>query len=156
VSDIALTWNQQTGHADFGIASNDYVPEDGLRTAVIASLFCEAPAKAGDVLPDGKIARGGEGGWWADSVPAVPGDAFGCRLWLLRRAKRTPDLPGRAQGYAFEGLQWLLTDKVARAVDVTAAYNAKGWLVLTVTPTRPDGSRVTFKFDPLWVAEESR
>lgn len=156
MSDIALTWNQQKGSADFGISANDFVGEDGLRSSVIVSLFCNAPAQAGDELPDGAIAKGGEGGWWADAVPTVPNDAFGSRLWLLRRAKRVASTLTRAQAYAFESLQWLVTDKVAAALGVTASFNARGWLMLEVTVDRPQQSRATFRFDPVWQAEASR
>jgi phage gp46-like protein len=156
VSDIALTWSQPHGSADFAVSANDFVGEDGLRSSVITSLFCDAPAQAGDELPDGSIAKGGEGGWWADAVPAVPNDAFGSRLWLLRRAKRLAVTLTRAQAYGFEALQWLVPDKIASAVGVSASYNAKGWLVLEVTIDRPNQSRATFRFDPVWQAEASR
>lgn len=155
MSDIALTWDEARGHGDFTVAANDLVPEDGLRSAVIVSLYCEAPAQAGDVLPDGTVARGGEGGWWGDAVPSVPGDRFGSRLWLLRRSTRSASVLSRAQTYALEALQWLKTDQVASAVAVAASYNAKGWLVLDVTIDRP-AQRSTFRFDPLWVTEASR
>ena len=156
MSDLALIWSQPLGSGDFAVAANDFVGEDGLRSAVTVSLFCEAPANAGDELPDGSIAVGGERGWWADAVPAVPGDAFGSRLWLLQRAKRSPNVPARAQAYAFEALKWLTDDKVASAISISAAYNAKGWLVLTVDIDRPQQSRATFRFDPVWAAEAAR
>jgi phage gp46-like protein len=156
MSDLALTWNAQRGAGDFAIVANDYVGEDGMETDVIASLFSNAPAQAGDELPDGTIAKGGEGGWWADAVPVVPGDAFGSRLWLLSRAKRIASTLTRAQAYAFEALQWLVSDKIASAIAVNSSFNAKGWLVLEVTIDRPNQSRVTYRYDPVWLAEASR
>lgn len=159
MSDIALIWNPSQGSADFSTAANDFVAEDGMRTSVIYSLFTNAPARAGDVLPDGSLAKGGEGGWWGDRVAPIEGDVFGSRLWLLQRSKRTADVPPRAQTYAVEALQWLVDDKIALSVEAVGTLpepGAKGVFNLAVTIDRPVTGRTTYRFDSVWAAEAAR
>jgi phage gp46-like protein len=154
-TDIALEWNNGTNSADVVIEANDLRPDDGLRTAVYLSLFTNAPAHAGDVLPDGAIAGGGEGGWWADALPLVAGDVVGSRLWLLDRCAQTIENLTRSVTYAREGLDWMLTDRVAGSLNVTSEFIPDG-LGLDVTIHRPGGGAAHFRFDRTWTAEVSR
>ena len=116
---------------DLALAGYDLATEDGLRTAVIISLFTDRRAEADDEIPDGGDDRRG---WWADP-------AMGSRLWLLARAKETPDTLTRARAYAIEALQWLIDDGVATAVDVTAEWARRGVLGLRVVITLADRGR---------------
>lgn len=115
---------------DLALGGYDLATEDGLRTAVIVSLFTDRRAEADDEIPDGGDDRRG---WWADSI--------GSRLWLLARAKETPDTLARARAYAIEALQWLIDDGVATAVDVTAEWVRHGVLALRVAVTLADRDR---------------
>jgi phage gp46-like protein len=154
VSDIALQWDNQIGLGDFVLSSEGLATEDGLRTAIILSLFTNAPAKPGDVLPDGKIAKGGEGGWWANELADVEGDVMGSRLWLLARAKDTKDNIQRAGTYIREALQWMIDDSVLEQIDTVVESVER--LALQVSAHRPDGSPVKFRFPDAWAAEEAR
>jgi phage gp46-like protein len=152
MSDLGLTWSNDALAADVAIESNDLKPDDGLRTAVVLSLFTDRRADPGDELPEGETDRRG---WWADAVAEVEGDRIGSRLWLLRRAKPVPETLVRAENYTREALQWLLDDKVASAVDVfteflTAPTRA---LSLEITIHRPSVDPVTFRFGLTWDAE---
>lgn len=115
---------------DLVLNSYDLATEDGLRTAVIISLFTDRSAEADDEIPDGSDDRRG---WWSD--------VLGSRLWLLARAKEMPDTLARARAYAIEALQWLIDDDVATAVEVTAEWAQRGVLALGVVITLADRDR---------------
>ena len=143
--DIGLTWGEWA--ADFEVSANDLESDDGLRTAVLLSLFTDRRAEDGDVLPDSETDRRG---WWGDNHPVVAGDKIGSRLWLLARSKQTPDVLARAEEYAREALQWLIEDKVASRVDVESGIVRNGVLGLAVTIDRPEVDPVKFQFNYTW------
>lgn len=163
MSDIALEWNGYS--ADFAVAGNDYVIDDGLRTAVVLSLFLERRAEPGDELPESDLdsvqfdpgAIAYRGGYWGDQFPVVEGEKTGSRLWLLRRSKDIPSLLSRAETYATEALQWLVDDKVALSVDVTATFiGGNSGFVLAIVIRRPKTDPAKFRFNVTWLAEEAR
>lgn len=148
MTDAALQGN--VGSFDLALAGADLATDEGLNTAIIASLFCDARADAGEVA-DGVDPRG----WWADAYAEVSGDATGSKLWLLRREKQTVDVQARAQEYAQEALAWLLADGVAASVNVVASYPQRGALVIAVAITRP-GSGAIFErqYQYVWESYE--
>lgn len=134
--DIKLSW--AGWGADCSLHAADLLPENELETAVILSLLCDARARDDDTLPDGGTDRRG---WWADSVaPEADGDRTGSRLWLLSREKTLPEVLRRAKDYAEEALAWLVDDKVASSVTVTAEMPRRGLLALSAVISMPDGS----------------
>jgi phage gp46-like protein len=150
MSDIALRWG--TAAADVVVDDNDLLLDDGLDTAVIASLFTDRRAEDSDILPDGHTDRRG---WWGDGLPTVPNDKFGSRLWLLSREKQVPSVLERAKEYALEALQWLIEDKVAASVDVTTEFTKPGMLGIQIVIQRPQGPPAQFKFFYVWAAQEA-
>ena len=147
MTDIALA-PMSSGGYDIQLAGHDLAAENGLRTAVLVSLFSDRLATADDAIPDGTDNRRG---WWADAWPEIPDDLTGSRLWLLAREKQTAETAERAREYAAEALQWMVDDGVARAVDVTAAWDAPGRLALTIAITRATGQAARYQF--AWNAE---
>ena len=147
MTDLALSWNADVAQADLALAGFDLATDDGLKTAVIISLFTDARALDDDTLPDGAA---DPRGWWGDGFADVDGDRIGSRLWLLRRAKRTADTLPRAVEYAEEALAWLVDDAVASSVAVTAEWLGDSGLALTVEIIRPSGLSAQFLF--VWEA----
>jgi phage gp46-like protein len=137
MTDIALALTHNGTAIDLALGTYDLASESGLRSAVIISLYTDRRAEADDVLPDGTEDRRG---FWADPT-------LGSRLWLLARAKETDDVLARAREYANEALAWLLDDGVARAVEVTATWVAKGVLGLIVTITIADRTQYQDTFN---------
>lgn len=134
--DLKLIWSAWGG--DCALNDADLRGEDDLETAVILSLMCDARARDDDAPPSG---NGDRRGWWADSVvPTAEGDAFGSRLWLLSREKTVPEVLRRAKDYAEEALAWMIADKAARTITVTASMPRQGLLALDIALTLPDGS----------------
>lgn len=153
MSDIALLWNDAAFGADMALAASALSTDDGLKTAIIISLFTDARAQDGDPLPDGADPRG----WWGNGF--APGDLptdreLGSRLWLLARAKTTADVPAKAREYALEALQWMLDDGVAASVEVTVERQANAGtpvLAFAVAIKRP-GESAASQYDLVWEA----
>lgn len=147
MSDIALRWGTAAG--DVVVTGNDLLRDDGLDTAVLVSLFTDRRADDSDVLPYDNADRRG---WWGD---ALADDRIGSRLWLLGREKERQAVLGLAKSYALEALQWLIDDKVAESVAVTAEFTKPGMLGLQVVITRPKTAPAEFKFFYAWAAQEA-
>lgn len=137
MTDIAIEYDANTQTFDARIDGADLASESGIRAAVLVSLFTDRRAQSDDVLPDGTDDRRG---CWFDAWSDIEGDQFGSRLWLLSRAKQTPDVLPRAQQYAEEALAWLIEDGVARSVHVLADWITRGTLGVQVTIQLTDGS----------------
>ena len=145
--DIALVWNGALGEADIALAGTDLLTDDGLETAVIVSLFTDAPADPGDAIPDGMTNRRG---WWGDmpvDAAAQTGtpDVTGSKLWLLDRAVLNTETLARAESYTLAALAWMKRDGVAGKVTARATVPQRGWLQLTIDIFQA-GSRSRFAF----------
>jgi phage gp46-like protein len=140
MSDVALTYRNGIIDLDFGDGGTAI--DDGLRTAVIVSLFSDRRAEADDELPDGSADRRG---WWGDIHPQVEEDLIGSRLWLLSREKQMPAVLRRAETYAREALRWLLDDGVATLVEVAASNPRDGLLALSIRIRSAPGAEVVYR-----------
>lgn len=154
MTDLRLVWNQATGSADLNVERNDFETDDTFETAVLLSLFTNARAKPGDVLPAELGSK--RGGWWANPLSSVDADNFGSRLWLLSRSKRDAELLTRSQQYAAEALQWMIDDGAVEKVVVATSFTVDGWLLIDVTFYRPKQTPTAFKYDYNWRAQEAR
>lgn len=147
MGDLALEWG--VGAADLVLGDEDLGADDGLRTAVMLSLFTDRRAESDDPLPsDDQDVRG----WWADEFLPTPSDRFGSRLWLLDRSADRVEVPRLAEEYDREALGWLLEDKVTERIDVEVESLKNGWLQHAITIWRPEGP-VRFLFEHVWEAE---
>lgn len=136
--------------ADLVLDDGDLALDDGFNTAVLISLFSDRRAEPGDDLPD---PAGGRRGWWGDALNDFS-DLIGSRLWLLNRAKATPETRKRCEEYIREALAWMIEDGVALRLDVSAYWQSMGTLVAEVSIERPGGER--HKFDLSWRAQAGR
>jgi phage gp46-like protein len=148
LADLALTWSNAIGSADLSMIDNDLASDAGLETAVLLSLFTDRRAKKDDVPPSGD--PNDRRGWWADQFADIEGDLIGSRLWLLDRAKRTPETARLAEEYVREALAWMLEDRVAASIGVTIDISARDTMLITVTLQRPGRDAVAFRFGRAW------
>ncbi len=150
LADIALTWLDESACADVTIVDDDVLADQGLRTAVLLSLFTDRRDQ------DDQKAVEERRGWWGDEFAEVEGDLLGSRLWKLDRSKRVADVVPLAEAYDREALQWMLEDRVAERVDVSVSVTGDR-LAHTITVYRP-ASRdpVTFRFAHAWAGEAAR
>lgn len=154
--DLAKIWNAETQTADFSILGAGFAESAGLESAVINSLFSDA--RAPDELLADMAARQGVSvaqldprGWWGDSyLPEIAGEApdrFGSLLWTLGREKQTNETLNRARDFAAAALAWMVSDGLARSVDVSAEWFSRGVLALRIPIVLPDGRRTELHFN---------
>lgn len=146
MTDLALFWDAEAFTADLGQDGAGLATEQGLKTAIIVSLFTERRARADDVLPEEGADRRG---WWGDVAAAVEGDQIGSRLWTLRRSKMTAKVVEAAREMCVEALNWLVEDGVASAIEVTTAAMKPDTLAIGVVIVRPTGPNRQ-RFDFVW------
>ena len=152
MTDIALAWDAENFCGALAIGAGAVRLDDGLRTAILISLFTDARAPAGAMLPeDGDDRRG----WWGDDLAADGSaagtrDAIGSTLWMLRRAKVTPITINQAREATSAALGWLLRDGVASALSVEVEAQGQT-LAIGVVIDRPEGP-ARQRFDFAWDA----
>lgn len=157
MTDVALGFDFDLMAGDLVLDGALLATEDGLRTAIIISVFTDARAHDDDEIPDGTTNRRG---WWADRVaPASRAgasqngrkpDRIGSRMWLLAREKQVPAVLAKAKEYLAEALQWLLDEGVATKVSISTWVERTGVLGWKAEITRPDGTVGTYRFDYVW------
>jgi len=136
VTDIALI-RKENGLLDIEMGDYDTTSDEGLRTAVILSLFIERTARTDDQIPDGSTDRRG---FWADPD-------MGSRRWLISREKLTQNTANRLREYDREALQWLIDDGIATSVEVTTTLAPPARIDELIIITRADGSRYEETFN---------
>lgn len=147
--DVQLDLVGNTLAGDIELSGAELRADDGLKTAVVISLFTDRRALTDDALPAG-VNADDRRGWWADALAGEEGDRIGSRLWLLAREKITTETLRRAEEYAAEALAWLIEDGIAAAVAVTAEHAGNGVLAIGVRISRPKGEIVNYRFNGLW------
>ena len=164
MTDLALRWDPDRFAADLVLEGGALATDDGLRSAILISLFSDARAPDAAELPE---AGGDRRGWWGDASSADTGNLLvahddprnfiGGLLWLLGRSKVTQAVIQRARQHASEALDWILRDGIASSIDVeveaqfTAAGEAPQRLAIGVNLTRPGGPDRQ-RFDFVWEA----
>lgn len=157
MSDISLiiTSGLSVGGPSFDalIQNGDLATDDGLQTAIILSLCLDRRAADDDELPDPDDTD--RRGWWGD-LPLEEGDEpdpIGSRLWLLERAKDTPETAVQAKHYIAEALQWMIDDGVARAITIETQWKSLGFLAIGLSITKADSSgSADSRYDLIWKA----
>lgn len=149
MTDLRTIFIDMDQGADLALETFALASDDGLETAVVLSLFTDARARDDDTLPAGQTDRRG---WWAAAFPAVAGDRFGSRLWLLRRSKQLQESLIVAREYAEEALAWLVEDGAASKVEVETFIARFEIMGMIVRIYRPDGSTAPYRFETLWTA----
>lgn len=145
MSDIALVFDEKLRRCDLAIAGGDLALDDGLVTAALISALADRRAAPGDVR-SGDDARG----WWADRIILGAEDLWGSRLWVFHRRKKTVETLEDARRALEEAYAWLVMDKVASRVEVSAEFIGDVGLSWAVAIHKPDGSTSQFKFERFW------
>ncbi len=110
VLDVALVLEAGGASFDLALDGGDLGREQGLRTALVCSLFSDAAADIEDLEP-GEDGRG----WWAQGE-----DGFGSLLWRLGRRSITSETVELARRGVESALAWLVREQIARGVTVRA------------------------------------
>lgn len=145
--DIRIRWDNDNCLGDWMLADGDLQTGQDLETACLVSLFTDKLATPDFVPTDGTTDRRG---CWIDLYNDQP---LGSNLWQLDRAHKTRGTLGLARHYADEALRWLVTDGVAKSVDVDTQWLGREGttaMLIAVTITKPDGSMTRFRFGWAW------
>ncbi len=152
MTDIALIWDDENSCADLLVEGGGLATDEGLRTAILISLFTDARAADDDELPEAGADRRG---WWGNAFPTgdhEQAEELGSKLWLLERAKATAEAVREAEEWARAALQWIVKDRIAAAVDVQVERQEAGAvtrLALAVILDRPSGPARS-RYDFVW------
>jgi phage gp46-like protein len=120
--------------------------EDGLRTALIISLFTDRRLPFAGNAPSVKDDRRG---WWGDNTLAT-NDRIGSRLWTLAREKTISNIIiPKAEQIIREALQWLLDDGVAQSVSVLVTKTDNYTLSFFIGIQKPQEEK-TSPYNFLW------
>lgn len=148
MTDLAIQWDNDRFGGDLALVQGRLATDDGLRTAMLISLFTDARARGDDPLPQpGTDPRG----WWGNGFALHPGRELGSRLWLLEREKLTRDVVARARAYAAEALAWLEEEALVSGMVVETARLGDGTLAIGVIVDRPEGP-ARQRYDFVWEA----
>lgn len=145
MSDISSFWDVERLAADWREGRGDLIDGNDLQTAIIISLFTDRVARDDDDI-DGDDRRG----WWGDSGENMD---IGSRLWLLRRQKLNQKVAQKAEDYAREALQWLLTDGVVSSIDASTQIVYPRRLNMVLRYRKP-GSTDSTDMRFFWVWEQ--
>lgn len=115
-------------------------------TVILNSLFTDARAGEEDELPvdQGQDRRG----YWADGLGSS--NPWGSKLWLLSREKNTPETINKAREWAEQGLEHLLTNGLAKTINVHAEATEPEFLGLRVRVYWSDGTETELSWEYLW------
>ena len=87
----------------------------GIETSLILSFFGERRADSSEVaIPF--LRRG----WWGNDETDPQNFEIGSKLWLIYDDKATPLTVSKAEDFTRQALQWLITDKIFRKLEVEA------------------------------------
>lgn len=156
MTDIALFWDNETSAADMRMAGGDLAADDGMRSAILISLFSDARVSDDADLPE----EGDDhAGWWGDQFAddagidagsATDRNRIGSELWLLGRSKVTEDKIVFARQAAERALGWLTRDgvvsKVVVEVEAQQIDAVTAQLALGIEVFRPDGTSKRYDF----------
>ncbi|MDD0853001.1 phage GP46 family protein [Halobacteriovorax sp. GB3] len=123
-------------------------PENGIRTAIIISLFTDKRINENEKPSD----ESSLAGFWGDDFEERP---YGSRLWLLHRNKINNETRLNAIDYAKEALEWLTEDKVVKSVNVDAQIIDKK-IALLIGIELPGNKDYKFRFTDVTNYERNR
>lgn len=144
MADLGLVWDPVAGAMDMAIVDNDLAGDEGLETAVLLALFCDARAADDDSQPDELDPN--RRGWWGDQFQDF---VIGSKLWLMNREKRTEANRQKIGQYSQEALAWMTGEDAAREVKIAATLLTNGWLVdiVILRPQAPKGFKYRLNWD---------
>lgn len=145
MSDVKLNFDNLRFDISYRLGTLE--SDEGLENAVMISLFTDARVTEQE-LPLGETDRGG---WYGDLLSDFPGDRIGSKLWLLNRSVSRQETRTKAEQYAREALDWLVTDGVAQTVTVRAFLVDRDRIDLDVAIQKPnERSQFFWRYQLLW------
>lgn len=125
------------------VESQRLVLVNDLTAYISCALLTDARARPDDDVQDDTDLRG----WWGDSLPDVPGDSFGSRLWTLK-GKSIANALELAPALVREALQCGIEDGLIASLEVRVEAAPPDRCNLWIIVTEPSGNVV--EFDRPW------
>jgi len=132
------------GPADIAVTGYELDRDPGFETSIVLSLFTDARAARGDVLP-GTIKN--KGGWWGS---ILLGRQLGSKLWLLQRSILSNTTMRLYEQYSKDALAWMVEDQIAEEVTAVATKVGLNRVDLAMTIKRKNNTSVSFQFYINW------
>lgn len=143
MSDFAL---KQTGDFlfDLDFDGTDFVITESMQGAVVLSIGCYVRSGVVGVANlSSQI-----GGWFGDALSELP---MGSEIWKLFSRKVDARVADDAAKIVEKSLAWMVTDGVAKSVEVSGEVMEKG-VNLHVRIIKPDGKDDTYIYQVNWEA----
>lgn len=132
------------GPGDIAVTGAILHRDPGFETSVVLSLFSDARADRGDVLP-GTVEN--KSGWWGSFLL---GRQFGSKLWLLQRSTLNNTTTRLYEQYSKDALQWMVEDTIAEEIIAVAVRAGLNRVNLAMTIKRKNNTSVSFRFYVNW------
>ena len=119
--DIKFT-QDSNGDWDINFTNGDFEMTEGLDTALYLSVFSNKRASASQVTES--ILRRGH---FTNEFSQVAGYEVGSLLWLYtEQAKNTSNILSLIEGSVYDGLKWMIEDKIISKIDIAASKSGTG------------------------------
>jgi len=119
--DIKFT-QDSNGDWDINFTNGDFEMTEGLDTALYLSVFSNKRASASQVTES--ILRRGH---FTNEFSQVAGYEVGSLLWLYtEQAKNTSNNLSLIEGSVYDGLKWMIEDKIISKIDIAASKSGTG------------------------------
>lgn len=145
MTDIRLVYDNTKMECDWVITNGDLDADADLETAVLFSLFTDAPAPSGTLTPDGSNDLRG---CWIDGMENFQ---MGSILWTIEGAKKQGNsLLTHARTICEQALQWLVDDGIVGSITVQTSWLNATSLNIVIQLTKPDGDGLSFQYAWAW------
>lgn len=141
--DLLFDFFGDENQLDIVLNNSEIQTDESLKIPVFISLFTDARCEENEV-PKGQYSRRG---FWGD---AIFGEKTGSKLWLLERAKYNNETLIKLKEYAKNSLQWMITDGLAKEIDITTDFNKNNIINLLIKIKKPSGNVENIYIDNLW------
>ncbi len=143
MTDLLFDFNTDDMSLDLVVKNGEIQADESLKPTVLISLFTDARCEKTEI-PTGETSQRG---YFGD---AIFGEDTGSKLWLLNRAKYNTDTLIKAKEYAQAALAWLITDGLAKEVQVDAYFNEQKKMILNASIFKNNNDLESITINNLW------
>jgi phage gp46-like protein len=150
MTDIAILPDGYFAPFDIYISESGFEADDSLETAVIISLFTDRRLPESLALVENSDRKG----YWGDLAES-DGYQWGSLLWTMYRQVITDTVITSCRQFAEESLQWMIDDRIAESVTVTAERAGTYQINIGIDIVKRD-TRDTLRYSYLWDGQSKR
>ena len=140
MTDLLFDFFIEDMNLDLVVKNGEIQGDESLLPAVLVSLFTDARCEKTE-LPKAETSQRG---YFGDAVSSA---VTGSKLWLLNRTKYNNETLIKAKEYAQDALAWLVTDGLAKDVQVETYFKEQKRMALNVSIFKNNNDVETFKLN---------